>query len=59
VRPGYKTDARRDGRRTGLVYKLQIMNNILETKQRVISAYEVVLRPNSSIKERKDAESVK
>lgn len=34
-------------------------NNILETKQRLISAYEVVLRPNSSVQERKEAESVK
>ena len=34
-------------------------NNLLETKQRLISAYEVVLRPNSSTQERKEAESVK
>ena len=33
--------------------------NILEAKQKLISAYEVVLKPNSSAQERKDAESVK
>jgi len=38
---------------------MNINNELLEVKQRLISAYEVVLKPSSSIQERKDAESVK